>query len=399
MKVTNFVGIDNSHSSHSVLIIDHEGRKVQHLIVENTLEGFEILKERLSQYDFVAIGCEIAHGPLIDYLKGNEFEFYSINPLKVKRFKETHTVSKNKNDYVDAMAIAQYLKANYGYLRPMVFSSPEVEELKHLSTIHDQLKEEHKRLTTQLIDALKRYFPLLSGLFSRSTLPILSHIVLNYPTWEELKSTSEEHLKHFMFKHHYPGKDIARLQERIRNHKQCISPDVEKAYSCKARILASNILMVKIGLKEIQQRMMEITKRHQLGEIFLSVPGSGPILGPKLLAIFGDNKSIFQNYNSAQCYFGTAPRNYQSGKVHRVIMRRACNKQARNVLFQLAFSSMLHSTWAREYYDAQRSKGKKHSVAVRALSNKWVKILYYLWLREEPYCEEKRVCQNFSNVA
>jgi transposase len=399
MKVTNFVGIDNSHSSHSVVIIDREGRKVQHFIIDNTLKGFEILEARLSNYDIVAIGCEIAHGPLIDFLKVNKSEFYSLNPLKVKRFKETHTISKNKNDYVDALAIAQYLKANYGCLRPMVFSSPEVEELKHLCTIHDQLKVEHKRLTVQLLDALKRYFPLLSVLFSRSTLPILSHIVLNYPTWEDLKITSEEDLRHFMFKHHYPGKDIARLLERIRNHKQFISPDVVMAYSCKARILASNILMVKMGLKEIEQRMMEITKHHRLGEVFLSVPGSGPILGPKLLAIFGDNKSIFQNYNSAQCYFGTAPRNYQSGKVHRVIMRRACNKQARNVLFQLAFISILHSTWAREYYDAQRSKGKKHSVAVRALSNKWVKILYYLWLREEPYSEEKRVIQNFCNVA
>ena len=399
MKVTHFVGIDNSHSSHFVVIINLEGREIHHFSIENTLKGFKILNERLSQYELVAIGCEIYHGPLIDYLKRKEFEFYSINPLKVKRFKETHTVSRNKNDYVDALAIAQYLKANYGCLRPMVFSSPEVEELKHLSTIHDQLKEEHKRLTIQLIDALKRYFPLLSGLFSRSTLPILSHIILRYPTWEELKRTSEEDLRRFMFKHHYPGKDIDRLLERIREHKQCISPDVERAYSCKARILASNILMVKMGLKEVEQRMMVITKRHRIGEIFLSVPGSGPILAPKLLAIFGDNKSIFQNYNSAQCYFGTSPRNYQSGKVHRVIMRRACNKQARNVLFQLAFASLLHSKWAREYYEDQKLKGKKHSVAVRALSNKWVKILYYIWIREELYCEDKRNSKNFSNVA
>lgn len=315
----------------------------------------------------------------------------------VKRFKETHTVSKNKNDYIDALAIAQYLKENLSILHPFTPSSEKIEELKHLCTVHDQLAAEHNRLTLQLLDTLKRYFPLLSALFSSSTLPILCHFILQYPTWDDLKRTPEEEFKKFMFKHHYPGKDITRLIERIHDYDQSIVPAVEQAYSLKACIHASNLLTIKKGMQTIEEKMGIIAKNHPLGKVFYSIPGSGAKLSPKLLAIFGDNKAVFRTANNAQCYFGTAPRNYQSGKIHRVIMRRACNKQGRNILFQLAFSSMLHSSWARKYYDVQREKGKSHSIAVRALSNKWAKILWYLWTREECYNEERR--SSLSNVA
>ena len=71
-------------------------------------------------------------------------------------------------------------------------------------------------------------------------------------------------------------------------------------------------------------------------------------------------------------------------------MRKACNKSARAVLYKFAFSTLQFSKWAREYYDNQRAKGKTHSVAVRALSNKWVKIIYKIWKNEIFYDESKK---------
>ena len=43
------------------------------------------------------------------------------------------------------------------------------------------------------------------------------------------------------------------------------------------------------------------------------------------------------------------------------------------------------------YYDIQRKKGKTHSVAIRALSNKWVKIIYKIWKEEIFYEENKKI--------
>lgn len=72
-------------------------------------------------------------------------------------------------------------------------------------------------------------------------------------------------------------------------------------------------------------------------------------------------------------------------------MRKACNKSARAILYQFAFTSLRYSTWARKYYDQQKEKGKTHSVAVRALSNKWVKIIFKLWKDEIFYDETKKI--------
>jgi hypothetical protein len=45
-------------------------------------------------------------------------------------------------------------------------------------------------------------------------------------------------------------------------------------------------------------------------------------------------------------------------------------------------------TWAREHYDQQIATGKTHSQAVRSLSNKWMKIIFTLWKRDEKYDED-----------
>lgn len=397
--LNTFVGIDNSHSSHSVVILDENGKLVKRFSISNDMEGFNQLHDHLTEFKNVRIGFEISHGPLIDYLRNKNYCIYSINPLKIKRFKETHTVSGNKNDDIDALAIGMYLKANYERLSTMIFNSPEIEELKYYCTIHEQLTVEHTRLTNQLADTLKLYFPLCAHLFSSFSVPILSHFIIKYPTWNDLKNTTDEDLKKFLFKLHYPGKDIKKLLEKIKKHDQTISPDVEKAYSFKARVLACNLLTLKKGLKDIEEKMIEITENHRLGNVFLSLPGSGSKLAPKMLASFGDNKTRFSGYNNAQCFFGTAPKNYQSGKIHKVIMRKACNKQTRHTFYQFAFTSLTFSEWARAYYDDQKKKGKSHSMACRALSNKWVKIIYFLWLREELYSENKRLSPFLSDVA
>jgi transposase len=76
---------------------------------------------------------------------------------------------------------------------------------------------------------------------------------------------------------------------------------------------------------------------------------------------------------------------------HKVIMRKACNKTARAVLYKFAFSSLQFSKWSREYYDRQKQRGKTHSVAVRALSNKWIKVIFKIWKDEIFYEEDKKL--------
>jgi transposase len=75
-----------------------------------------------------------------------------------------------------------------------------------------------------------------------------------------------------------------------------------------------------------------------------------------------------------QALAGTCPVLYESGNYSRARRRLACVKPLRNVLYQFAWQSTREEEWALEYYHSLRAEGKSHSVAVRALSNNWVRI-------------------------
>jgi hypothetical protein len=52
-----------------------------------------------------------------------------------------------------------------------------------------------------------------------------------------------------------------------------------------------------------------------------------------------------------------------------------------------ALHSIADSLWAREYYEQQRAKGKRHNTAIRALAFRWIRILFRCWKESKPYDE------------
>jgi len=388
--MNHFIGIDISSTNHKVRIIDEKSNQKSAFSIVNNFEGFEELNKKLASFDSIKIGIEQPHGHLINYLHSKKYDLYSLNPLKIKRYKETIKVSGNKNDDIDALAIAEYLKNNISHTREIIYDSAEIEKLKNLSMIHSKLTEEHARYLNKLHFSVSQYFPLQNNLFTYFGCTVQLKMLLKYPTFRKLKAASDDELTIFLKKNKYSRqKYIDRMINRIHNYNQVISPEVEYAFCFDCETICRILIILNEKLKEIEKEMKLIADSHHLGKYFKSLPGAGKILSCKLLGLFGDNKDRFHSYNAVQCLYGTAPRNYQSGNYHKVMMRKACDKSARAILYKFAFASMQFSNWARDYYDNQRANGKTHSVAVRALSNKWVKIIFKIWKDEIIYDESK----------
>jgi hypothetical protein len=70
-----------------------------------------------------------------------------------------------------------------------------------------------------------------------------------------------------------------------------------------------------------------------------------------------------------------------------VITRCACNRLLRHALLQWAFCSIARSGWARAFYDQQRSRGKTHQAAFRALAHRWLEIVHHLLSTRQCYDE------------
>ena len=88
-----------------------------------------------------------------------------------------------------------------------------------------------------------------------------------------------------------------------------------------------------------------------------------------------------------QCYAGTAPVSYQSGAMHRVRFRRACNKHFRAAVHLWTNLSRAKCVWAETYYQQKPKEGKTHACALRCLAQRWLKILWKMRQTDRPYDE------------
>ena len=55
------------------------------------------------------------------------------------------------------------------------------------------------------------------------------------------------------------------------------------------------------------------------------------------------------------------------------------------MLYQFAWQSTFQEAWAAAYYRRKRGEGKSHSMAVRALANVWVRVIFAIWRQRNQY--------------
>jgi hypothetical protein len=108
-----------------------------------------------------------------------------------------------------------------------------------------------------------------------------------------------------------------------------------------------------------------------------------------LIAAFGTQRDRYATASAIQCYAGIAPVTESSGKQKWVHWRWACPKFLRQTFHDWAWMSIKKSAWARLSYDQQRDRNKSHHAAVRALSFKWMRIVFRWWKDGVPYDETR----------
>jgi hypothetical protein len=138
--------------------------------------------------------------------------------------------------------------------------------------------------------------------------------------------------------------------------------------------------------------------REAIEDFFAQIPaaqwirtlpiGDHGITAPTLWARLGDAPGRWESFRHLQAQAGTVPVTIRSGKQQVVRFRFACDKSLRYIIDHVAFLSLRWSEWARAYYDEQRARGHSYRQALRALSAKWLKIIFVMWERQVPYDEQ-----------
>jgi transposase len=385
-----FCGIDWANDHHDALCIDEHGHQLGSIRVAHSPDGLSQLDtylERMAEpggKDQLACIIETTHGLLIAHLLEQGWAVYPVNPRTVER---RRAPSGAKTDSIDAYLLAKTGRADFQDLRRLNPDSEQVQELKTLTRDQDSLVQMQTRLVNQLTACLKAYYPVALEVFGKLQQPSTLAFLRAYPTLQAARAASVEELVATLKQTRYPGAE-QKAQEVARQFQQPALHAPEVTTRTKARLMLALVDQPEPLLKQIAEYDKEIERlflRHADSALFQSLPRAGARLAPRLLAEMGEDRNRYESARSLQALAGTSPVLFQSGTYQKAHRRLGCIKPWRNVLHQFAWQSTQQEAWARDYYQRKRAEGKSHTVAVRALANVWVRILYAVWKTKEPY--------------
>lgn len=137
-------------------------------------------------------------------------------------------------------------------------------------------------------------------------------------------------------------------------------------------------------ISSLEEQLASEGERNACCKTFRTIKGMGEKLSAEITAEM-EGFVDFESKEQAQKYAGTAPVTISSGNRRFVRSRKRCNHRARNALYLFAFCSMRFHSWAREYYDRCRERGKSHDAALISLANRWVPILFAMAKHGQSY--------------
>jgi transposase len=377
-----YVGLDWADQHHDVAVLDEAGRRVGSRRVVHSQEGLDELKQFLlgiaSRPEDLACIVETSHGLLITFLLEAGIPVYPVNPKTANQLRKA---AGAKTDQIDAYLLAKTGRFDLADLRRLEPDSEIVQELKTLVRDQDALVQTQTRLVNQLTACLKDYYPAALHLFAKlhqhSTLVFLQ----TYSTPQAAESASVEEITATLRvgKHTNPRRVAVTIFEELHRPQLRASPVIVRAKSRLMLSLVKQLLIIVEDLAAYDEEVNTLFLTHEDQAIFASLPGAGKRLAPRMLAEWGDARARYVDANSVQMLAGTAPVPFQSGNYAKAHKRFACLKPLRNVLYQFAWQSTRQEAWALDYYRRKRAEGKSHSMAVRALANIWVRIIYRMW--------------------
>jgi transposase len=385
-----YAGIDWANDHHDVVVIDEHGRQVASQRVLHTKAGVEeltrVLEGILGSAPKEQLACvlETNRGLLITALLEAGFPVYPVNPKTLDR---RRVASGAKTDRIDAYLLAKLGRSELADLRRLEPDSPKIAELKALTRDQQALIQMQTSLVNQLTACLKAYYPVALTLFSqlhqRSTLQFLQ--TFSTPQ-AALGATPAQVAQVLKAAGHPTAEKVASKIHQALHQPQLLADTVTTSTKARlALVLIGQLLPLIEQIAAYDKDIAALFLTHPDSGLFASLPRAGQRLAPRLLAELGEDRTRYPDARSLQALAGTAPVLYQSGNYQKAHRRSACLKPLRNTLYLFAWQSTRSEPWALDYYQRKRKEGKSHSVAVRALSNLWLRIIYAMWTGRTPY--------------
>jgi transposase len=389
-NITHYAGFDWAKDHHDVVVVNQQGKIVKELTFEHSAEGWAKWKQLVAAYPQLGAAIETNQGAAVEQLLESGVTVYPVNPKSAERYRDRKAPSGTKTDYLDAWSLADALRMDGHGWRPLQPLDPLIQELRLLCRDEVELIRKKTELVNQLQAALHEYYPAALQAFDDWTAQASWSFVMQFPTAQTLQKAGRRKWEKFLHVHrlYRPETNQKRLEVFEKAEQLCGNAAVTRAKSRLALTLIKLLLALQSQLEIYRKEIERLFKEHPDHDLFGSLPGAGPKLGPRLLSEMGSDRSLFESAQALQCYVGTAPVSFQSGQIDKVYVRFMCNKHFRHTVHLWSDLSRKFCSWAQVYYQQLRTKGKTHAGALRCLGQRWLKILWKMWQTGTSYDPE-----------
>jgi|WetSurSiteA1Bulk_404760.scaffolds.fasta_scaffold25253_1 transposase len=387
------IGLDWAKDQHAICLQAADSSRIETSVLEHKPETLHAWVSQL-QARFpigrVAIALEQSRGAVIHALMTYDFlVLYPIPPASLAAYRKALHPSGAKDDPNDARLLLELVSKNREHFRAWIPQDPLTRQLQLLTQYRRQLVDQRTALTNQLTELLKGYFPqALDWAGGLNTLQACDFLQ-KWPTLQAVQKTSKVRLRKFY--HRHGCRNTEQIEKRLQQMAQAqpLTSDRVIIESNSLMVLAwvPQLMEVIPSISTLDQKIKTLFAQHPDSALFDSPPGAGPALAPRLLAAFGTDRSRFQTAQEVEQFSGIAPVIERSGKSVWIHRRFACSKFLRQTFHEFAGASIHHCDWAQAVYLQQRSRGKKHHVAIRAVAYKWIRILFRCWQNRTLYDE------------
>jgi len=392
-ELAAFIGLDWADAKHDICLQVAGSDKREVKVLEHRPEVIEAWATALLQRfegGPIAIALELNKGPIVEALrKYDGFVLFHINPMMLAKYREAFTPSRAKDDPTDAELQLDLLLRHRDKLTPLAPQSPEMRALAQLVEHRRRLVGDRVRMTNRLTSTLKNYFPQVLKWFPNKETILFCDFVTQWPTLKAAQLARRSTLERFLRQHHVGG--AQRRHERLEAIKSATALTTDEGviipHALMAQSLVTQLRMTLEAIEKFDHAIAERAQSHPDFALFEALPGAGPVLAPRLLVAFGEQRERYGSAGELQQYAGIAPVLERSGKQCWVHWRCQCPKFLRQTFVEWAAESIRFSFWAGAYYEQQRDKGASHQAAVRTLAFKWIRIVFRCWQTGTPYDE------------
>jgi transposase len=381
-----FVGDDWAQDHHDMELMDAPGRVLARKRLPEGVAGMARLHELIGQHlgvdaedAEVVIGIETDRGPWVTALVAAGYTVYAVNPLQASRYRERLGVSGAKSDRGDSHMLGDMVRTDSHQLRAVAGDSPDAGAVKVVARTHKTLIWERTRQVQRLRYQLREYFPGALAAFGEDLdAPDALELLARAPDPGRAAKLTRAQVSAALKRarrRDIPAKATA-IMAALRSDQLGQPLAITAAYAVTARSLIAVITTRNEQVKTLESEVEAVFGRHPDAEIYLSQPGLGPVLGPRVLGEFGDDPHRYASGKARKNYAATSPLTRASGKKKVVTARYIRNDRLTDALMAQAFTALSVSPGARALYDAERDRGTEYNPALRKVANRLVGILH-----------------------